>query len=135
MRKAARIANRLPLEEWIAKWRVFRDELNETWAWAIVAQEDGETAAIWRTVINFGVLDHTAWRQLLWRATDAEWADLIRTVFEIDTLPIGQPYTGTDAEWATAISTVFDIDTIPSTHLGTEPPSIQRSSAPVSTIL
>ena len=69
-------ANRSSLEEFLAAWELFRRKVNVTMAFAIVAQEDVETAAIGRLVrARCHQVDHTAWRQLLSLATGAGWED------------------------------------------------------------
>ena len=85
------VAHRSSLEEFLEAWESFRRKLHVTMAFAIVAQEDVETAAIGRLVrARCHHVDHTAWGQFLSLATGTGWEDshrkqrerIARVVFE-----------------------------------------------------
>jgi hypothetical protein len=77
------VAHRSSLEEFLEAWESFRRKLHVTMAFAIVAQEDVETAAIGRLVrASCHQVDHTAWGQLLALATCAGWEDSLARHFD-----------------------------------------------------
>lgn len=80
--------DQMTTDEWVTNWR----NINTTWAWAIVTQEDTETAAVGRIERAHFQVDHKAWRQLVSRATSTPLGTFVDlgTIVDLNTLPINQ---------------------------------------------
>ena len=94
----------------IANWKVWRDNLHVTAAYATTAQKDMETAAIGRLerahVDN--QVDHPVWNQLLSQATGARWADpFFEIVYDDSPFHLNQP-TYRASLFQTIVSTLFN---------------------------
>ena len=104
------------LEEFIATWKLLREDLHDDMAWAIVAQEDVETAAVGR-LVRASYLEHTntkwdhthtVWVRLFSQATGAGWADDFFEAFD-ETYRFHRNLPSYRASlFSTIVSTMFD---------------------------